>query len=157
MIEVPLQIERAFTLPVAPEAAWDLLADVPRWGRLFPHVETVEPLPEAGPDVWQTAMAPLGPPVAAVRVVYACHYTPDAAARTLTWTPVEGVGNAQFDGRATLRPEAGATAGTLRLGAVLHIPAPRFVRALVGSAVRVEMARMTDTFLDRMRHVWDEA
>lgn len=154
MVEVPVRVERAFRLPVTPEAAWNLLADVPRWGRMFPHVEAVEPLSEAG--VWRTAMEPLGPPGGRVRIVYACRYVPDAEAMRLTWTPVAGVGNAQFDGEAALRPEAGATAGALRLGAVLHVPAPGFVRGIVIPAVRVEMGHMTDAFLDRLRHAWDD-
>lgn len=155
MVEVPVRIERTFRFPVAPEAAWGLLADVPRWGRMFPHVEAVEPLSGAGEGVYRTTMEPLGPPGGRVRIVYACRYVPDAGAMRLTWTPVAGVGNAAFDGDVAVRPEAGAAAGALRLGAVLHVPAPGFARGIVVPAVRLEMGRMTDAFLDRLRHAWD--
>lgn len=155
MVEVAVRIERAFRLPASPDAAWALLADVPRWSRLYPHVEAVDPLPEAGPGVFRTTMTPLGPPGGRVRVVYACRYTADPEALALVWTPVEGVGTGRFDGEVRLRPEAGVTAGTLRLGAVLQIPAPSFVRGIVGPSVRAEMERMTDTFLGRLGHVWD--
>ena len=155
MVEVPLRVDRTFRLPVGPEAAWALLADVPRWGRMFPHVEAVTLLPEAGPDVYRTTMEPLGPPGGRVRVDYACRYHADPEERRLAWTPVEGVGNARFDGEARLRPEAGATAGTLRLESVLHVPAPAFVRGIVVPTVQAEMGRMTDTFLDRLWHAWD--
>lgn len=154
MVEVAAEVDRAFRLPAPLEVAWALLADVPRWARLYPHVESVEPLPGAGPGVYRTTMEPLGPPGVGARVVYACRYVPDPEACVLRWTPVAGVGNARFAGEAALRSEAGATAGALRLGAVLSIPAPSWARAVVEPAVRWEVARMTDVFLDRLRHAW---
>ena len=147
MVEVETRVERAFRLAVPVEAAWALLRDVPRWGVLFPHVEAVEPLPEAGAFRWR--MAPLGPPGGRVRVVYACRY--HAEGHALRWSPVEGVGNARFEGRCALAPAGGgATAGTLDLGSRLWIPAPAFLAGAVRPAVRAEMGRMTDTFLHRL-------
>lgn len=150
MIAVTAHVARAFRLDASASAAWALLRDVPRWGVLFPHVEAVEPLPgEAGAFVWR--MSPLGPPGGRVGVVYACRYAADEAARTLVWTPVEGVGNARFEGAAALVEGAdGGTSGTLRLDATLHIPAPSFLRGLVEAGVTTEMGRMTDTFLGRL-------
>ena len=148
MVRVTTHVGRRFELGAPPEAAWALLRDVARWGPLFPHVEAVEPGP--GPDVWTTRMAPLGPPGGRVRVVYACRYAADAAARSLTWAPVEGVGNARFSGAASLAPAAGGTAGTLRLDARLQVPAPALLRPLVEAAIGAEMGRMTNTFLGRL-------
>ena len=149
MIEVHTQIERAFRLAAAPDAAWALLQDVPRWGALFPRVASVEPYPAAGPDAFLWRMDPLGPPGVQVRTVYACRYRRQPGP-ALEWTPVEGVGNAQFDGAVRLAACPGGTAGTLRLAAALDIPAPRFARAVVEPAVALEMGRMTDTFLARL-------
>ena len=160
MIEVPVRIERAFRLPAPPAEAWVWLRDVPRWGALFPGVAAVEPFaapPEAAPPaggggagafLW--TMEPMGPPGGRVTTVYACRYRADDVARTLAWTPVEGVGNARFAGSADLRGGTGGAAGTLRLEATLQIPAPRFARAVVEPAVAFEMGRMTDGFLDRL-------
>ena len=151
MIRTTARVRRDFRLAAPVEAAWTLLSDVPRWGALFPHVETVEPLADGGRQpafVWR--MAPLGPPGGRVRTVYACRYAADPETHTLTWTPVEGVGNARFDGACALRADGAATAGALRLDATLEIPAPSFVRAVVEPAVAVEMGRMTDTFLERL-------
>jgi len=149
MIAVTAHVARHFRLAAPASAAWALLHDVPRWGRLFPHVEVVEPLPgEADAFVWR--MSPLGPPGGRVRVVYACRYAADEATRTLVWTPIEGVGTAQFDGAVALTDAASGTTGTLRLDATLHVPAPSFVRPLVEAGVNAEMGRMTDTFLSRL-------
>ena len=154
MIEVPVRVERSFQLPAPPEGAWALLRDVPRWGALFPGVASVEPYaapPADGADAFLWTMEPMGPPGGRVTTVYACRYAADMSARTLTWTPIEGVGNARFEGAASLREVPGGAAGTLRLNAVLQIPAPRFVRRMVEPAVAFEMGRMTDGFLDRLR------
>ena len=156
MVRARSQVRRDFRLGAPVDAAWALLADVPRWGALFPQVVSVEPFRPsgglAGADaafVWQ--MAPMGPPGGRVETVYACRYHADPAHHTLAWTPVEGVGTAQFEGACALAAQGDATAGTLRLDATLEIPAPSFVGAVVRPAVAAEMGRMTDTFLDRLR------
>lgn len=153
MVEVPVAVDRTFELAASPDEAWALLADVPRWGRLYPHVDAVRPVPDAGPDVYRWTMAPLGPPGGRVRIVYACRYHREPDTRALTWTPVAGVGNATFEGEARLTAAGTGTAGRLRLAAVLQIPAPSWVRGVVVPAVQHEMARMTDTFLDRLARV----
>ncbi len=150
MVEATARIDRTFRLVAPPGAAWALLADVPRWGHLFPHVTAVEPFSEAGPDAYRWTLAPLGPPGARVGTVYACRYRRQPDAHLLTWMPVEGVGNARFAGAVRLEPDGGGTAGTLRLVATLQIPAPAFFHAVVEPAVTLEMGRMTDTFLGRL-------
>ncbi len=96
-------------------------------------------------------MVPIGPPGVAVAVVYACRYAFDAAAQTIAWSPVEGVGTGRFSGRVALeaRPDGGTDAH-LDLDAVLSIPAPAFIRPLVVAAVTFEFGRMMDTFAARL-------
>ena len=150
-VEVSLSVERAVAMRLAPDAAFALLSDVPAWGAFFPHAERVEAFPPAGPHAYRWEMAPLGPPGGAVRVVYACRYAADAAARTVVWTPVAGVGNGVFSGAIALGPApGGGTAGAFRLDARLTIPAPQFVRGLVVAAVTFEFGRMVDTFTGRL-------
>ena len=152
MVHARSRIDRRFRLGASVEAAWALLRDVPRWGALFPGVASVGPFDAGGQPgesfVWR--MAPMGPPGGRVETVYACRYAADPEAHTLTWTPVEDVGNARFAGSCALWADGAATAGRLQLDATLQIPAPSFVRALVEPAVALEMGRMTDTFLGRL-------
>ena len=161
MVHARVQIARDLRLAAPVERAWRLLADVEQWGRLFPHVVSVQPYEpgdhtrqsaaEAGSDpVFLWRMAPLGPPGGRVETVYACRYHPEPASHTLRWTPVDGVGTARFAGACALQPAGDATVGTLRLDATLEIPAPSFVRAVVQPAVEFEMGRMTDTFIERL-------
>lgn len=149
-VEVPVRTTRTAHLRLAPDAAFAFLADVPAWGALFPNVAHIAPL-EGVPDAFVWTMVPIGPPGVAVQVVYACHYTFDAAAQTVAWTPVAGVGTGRFSGRVALaaRPDGGADAH-LDLDAVLSIPAPTFIRPLVVAAVTVEFGRMMDTFAERL-------
>ncbi len=150
-VEVALHLERTVALRLAPDAAFALLADVPAWGVLFPHVERVDPYPPAGPGAYVWTMEPLGPPGVGVRVVYACRYVADAAARTVEWTPVEGVGNGRFSGGVALHPAPeGGTVGELHLESTLWIPAPWWVRPAVVPAVTFEFGRMVDTFVSRL-------
>ncbi len=148
-MDVPVSTRRTATLRLAPDAAMALLADVPAWGRLFPRVDTIEPLPE--PDAFLWTMEPIGPPGVAVQTVYGCQYTIDTEARTVAWTPIDGVGNARFSGR--VEAEARADGGTdlhLALDSVLTIPAPALIRPLVVAAVSLEFGRMMNTFADRL-------
>lgn len=152
-LKVAIGVARPFSLRASPDRAFALLRDVTAWGALFPHVDAVAPLDGAA-DAFVWTMAPLGPPGASVRTVYACRYAFDATALgrdapAVAFTPVDGVGNARFSGAIVL---AGTdrTDGCLRLDAVLEIPAPAFARPLVEPAVALAFRQMTATFLDRL-------
>lgn len=157
MVRATVHIDRPLALPAPLDRAWALLSDVPRWGRLFPHVVSVEPFDDPGHPVgdarpafvWR--MEPLGPPGGRVETVYACRYHTDPDRHTLAWAPIPDVGTAQFDGACALWADGARTAGTLRLDATLEIPAPSFVRGIVQPAVALEMSRMTDVFVGRLR------
>ena len=73
--------------------------------------------------------------------------TPDDAARTLTWTPVEDVGTGTFAGSCALAAVGAEVEGTLVMDATLEVPAPRFMRGVVAPLVQAEMGRMVDQFL----------
>ena len=150
MIRVPAEVRRSFGLDVRADDAFALLRDVPRWGRLFPHVADISALPEYGPDAWRWTMEPLGPPGMEARTVYACRYTFDEAARSVVWTPIPEVGNATFEGAVALTAQGHRTAGELELAATLEIPAPGFLRGVVRAALALEFGRMTDRFLVRL-------
>lgn len=146
-MDVPVSTRRTAALRLGPDAAMALLADVPAWGRLFPRVATIEPLAE--PDAFLWTMEPIGPPGVAVQTVYGCRYT--VGPRSVTWTPVDGVGNARFSGQVMAETRAdGGTDLHLALDSVLTIPAPAFIRPLVVAAVSLEFGRMMDTFAARL-------
>lgn len=153
MVTVDTHVARRVRLAAPVEAAWAFLKDVPRWGALYPHVASIESYGE-GAYLWR--MEPLGPPGGRVSIVYACRYYADEATRTLRWTPIREVGNAAFDGECSVEPDGdAATVGSLRMDATLQIPAPMFLRAVVRPSVEHEMARLTDTFAERLSHVFD--
>ncbi|MEM1056523.1 MAG: SRPBCC family protein [Bacteroidota bacterium] len=150
MIRVPAEVRRTFRLAVPAPEAFTLMRDVPRWARLFPNVESVQPLPEAGEDAYVWTMEPLGPPGVQVRTVYACRYTFDAEGLQVNWVPVPGEGNATFTGGVAYTEDGPEADGALWLEAELEIPAPRFVAGVVRAALTAEFGRMTDRFLRRL-------
>ena len=159
MITARAHIERNRHLDAAPDAAWALLQDVPRWGMLFPNVEAIQRIAEPsgepgdlGAFVWR--LGPLGPPGRKVRTVYACRYHADDGARVLTWAPTDDApgtpSTGTFAGQVSLASSGGGTRGALVMDATLEIPAPSFLKSVVAPLVEAEMGRMTDQFLDRL-------
>jgi len=151
VIRVPVVLDRTFELATGIEAAFALLSDIPAWGGLYPRVASLDPLPEHGESAWRWQMEPMGPPGFEARTVYGCHYIIDATRHTVTWTPIESVGNALFSGSVRLVGGANATSAQLHLDTELEIPAPRFVRPLLRVQVAFEMGRLTDVFIGRVR------
>jgi len=151
VIQATARIDRARRLAASPEAAWAFLLDIPRWAALFPHVDSVVPYPAGGDNAYLWTMEPLGPPGRKAVTVYACRYVTDDATRTLTWSPVEGVGTGAFSGVCTLAAAPdGGTDGTMEMDAELQIPAPRFLRTVIAPFVQLEMNRPTDPSLERL-------
>ena len=151
MIRARVALDRTFDLPVGIETAFALMADIPAWGALYPRVASLDPLPEHGPAAWRWQMEPMGPPGFEARTVYGCRYAIDPERHSVTWTPIESVGNALFSGAVGLVGGANLASGRLHLEADLEIPAPWFVRPLVQAQVAFEMGRLTDVFLRRVR------
>ncbi|MEO0558910.1 MAG: hypothetical protein AAF170_12075 [Bacteroidota bacterium] len=151
MIRVPVALDRTFSLPADIADTFGLLSDIPAWGALYPRVAAIEPLPEHGAYAWRWRMEPMGPPGFEARTVYGCTYAFDIQNHTVTWTPIESVGNALFSGSVELAEAVSSTVGTLHLEADMEIPAPRFVRRIVQAQVSFEMGRMTDRFLEHVR------
>ena len=152
MAEIPVDLARRFALPVPVEEAYAFLQDVPRWGLLFPHVERIDP--EDEPQVWRWTMEPLGPPGFAVQTVYACRYTFTPESHAVAWAPIDGVGNARFEGSVTLaHADSETCTGDLLLRARLTLPIPGFALPIARPAVVAEFGRSTDRFLSRLREV----
>ena len=49
MVESSTRVERTLRLDAPLAEAWEMLLDVPRWGMLFPHVDTIDDDPTVDP------------------------------------------------------------------------------------------------------------
>jgi len=127
-VEVKIDVDHVFEVSADQETAFALFSDVPRSISHFPDVEE---LIHQGDDVYEWVMKSKGPSVFEHAVRYACRYTSNPDAKTVTWSPIENVGNAVFSGSWKL--EAINTGTRVHFGthAILSVPAPRMLRSAV--------------------------
>lgn len=143
MIEVENALERTLIVSATPEQAFALVCSIPDSSAHFPGVESVTP--EAGGWTWRLEKAGVGS--VSLQAVYGCRYVSDAAARTLTWSPLEGVGNTRVSGSWRIAPGPGGTRLEFRNRAVLSLPLPRLMRAMVAGFIQRENAKLIDGYL----------
>lgn len=143
MIEVTNELERTMVVSATPEQAFALVCSIPDSSAHFPGVESVTP--EAGGWTWKLEKAGVGS--ISLQAVYGCRYTPDAAARTLAWAPVEGVGNTRVSGSWRIGLGPGGTRLEFKNRAVLSLPLPRLMRGMVEGFIQRENAKLIDGYL----------
>ena len=127
-VQVKIVVNDVFEVSADRETVFALLSDVPRSVSHFPDV--VE-LVDQGDEVYEWVMKSKGPRGFEHAVRYACNYIANPAAKTVTWSPVQGVGNAVFSG--TWKLEGMDTGTRVHFGthAILSIQAPRMLRSAV--------------------------
>ena len=140
-VEVTVKVENVFDVSANLETSFELFSDVPRSIGHFPDVEN---LIDRGDGVFEWVMKSKGPKGFEHAVRYACLYSSDAAAKTVHWTPMEGVGNAVFRGSWKLETQGTGTRVHFETQATMSIPAPRMLRSAVApyaeKALRAEIA-----------------
>jgi len=83
---VTIDVSRQFETLASPEAAFGLLADVPRSASHFPDVEKLEPL---GGNAFRWIMEKIAIGDHALQqTIYACAYRSDSATMSVDWTPI---------------------------------------------------------------------
>ena len=127
-VQVEIVVDHVFEVSADRETVFALLSDVPRSVSHFPDV--VE-LIDQGDEVYEWVMKSKGPRGFGHAVRYACHYTSNPAARTVTWSPIQGVGNAVFSGTWKLEVMDAGTRVHFGTNAILSVPAPRMLRSAV--------------------------
>ncbi|MBT6178798.1 MAG: hypothetical protein HOI23_16250 [Deltaproteobacteria bacterium] len=144
-VEVEIVVDHVFEVRANRSEAFSLLSDVPRSVGHFPDV--VE-LIDQGNDVFEWVMKSKGPRGFEHAVRYACHYTSNSEDAMVSWTPVEGVGNAVFSGSWRLEAIEAGTRVSFETKAVLTVPAPRLMRSAVApyadKALRGEIKQYID-------------
>ena len=139
-VEVRIDIEHVFEVKASLDDTFALLADVPRSVSHFPDVKE---LIARGDDVYEWVMQKKGPKGFEHGVHYACQYVADGKARTISWHPVDGVGNSVFSGTWRLEGNGQGTRIHFTTQATMFIQAPRLMRAAVApyadKALRAEI------------------
>jgi carbon monoxide dehydrogenase subunit G len=147
-VEVEIVVNHVFNVKSQRAEVYTLLSDVPRSVSHFPDV--VELL-DRGDNVYEWVMKSKGPPGFEHAVRYACRYICNEEDDTVSWSPVDGVGNAVFSG--TWRIESTGSGTRIQFGtqATLSIPAPRLLRSAVAPYADKALRGEIDQYLENLQ------
>ena len=90
-ITVPVHLGYEFEVNAKAADVFAVLADVPLSASHFPKVHKLSDL---GGGAFKWEMEKVGTEHVNIQTIYASTYVSNAAKGTVTWTPVEGIGNA---------------------------------------------------------------
>jgi carbon monoxide dehydrogenase subunit G len=139
-------ITRSAPVAAAPATVLALLSDVPDSTAHFPTLLSL--VPERGGYTW--TLAPVRVKGVSVQLVYGCRYTTDAAAGTVTWAPVEGIGNAAVTGGWAVTASGTGSLLTLRNHVILDISLPRLLRPLAQPTLEQNNTTLIEGYLKNL-------
>lgn len=147
-MKIPVDIAERFTVPARLNAAFALLADVPRSVSHFPDIQH---LVDLGGGIYRWELKPLGAAGISHQVVYASQYVADAEAGTVTWTAVKGTGNGLIEGRWQLREQRQGTAVAFETRGELEVPVPMLFRAAARPVVQGLFQKQVKDYLQNIQ------
>jgi len=103
-LEMTIEFTKKLDLAIDYDTAFAFFTDVPATAAIFPKVDR---LVDLGGGKYQWEMQKVGVAKYTIQVVYACSYASDREKGLITWTPVEGAGNARNQGQARIVKTAG--------------------------------------------------
>ena len=145
-MEILATVHRHVRADVGLDAAYTLLADVPRSIAHFPDVDSVT---EVG-GAWQWRLRELGAGPVRFQVTYANRYHTDPAARRVWWERVPAFGNTQVDGKWVLVPDGAGTRITMEARFVIATSFPRLLRPAVEAVVAHENERLIGAYMQNL-------
>ena len=146
---VTINIQREFETSCTPDNVFGLLSDVPLSASHFPKVDK---LIDLGNNTFRWEMEKIS--IASYtlqQTIYASRYTADESARKVSWTPVQGVGNAIVEGEWVITPKEGGTTVTLQTKGELTVDFPGFLEFIISPLVVMEFTSMIDRYLANLQ------
>ncbi len=146
---VAINLQREFETSCTPEKVFALLADVPRSASHFPKVDQ---LVDLGGNTFRWEMEKIGiGGYTLQQTIYACHYTSDAATKTVSWTPISGVGNAIVEGGWAITPKEGGCKVSIKTKGDLTVDFPSFLQFIISPLVEMEFTGMIEHYLTNLQ------
>jgi carbon monoxide dehydrogenase subunit G len=143
-------MHRDFEVKAPFDEVFEVLSNVPEAARHFAGLDKLIPL---GDGVYRWEMRQIGIAHLSLQTVYATATVANRTDGTVTATPIPGQGNAQVNGRWKVTPKPHGTALEFGLRALLDVPLPAFMTALVAPIVKVEFEQLVQETLDNLiRH-----
>jgi carbon monoxide dehydrogenase subunit G len=144
---IALTLGYEFDVKASADEVYATLADVPHSASFYPKVETLEDL---GKGSFRWEMEKIGLGQFSMQTVYASKYVGNKAKRTIVWTPVAGIGNAQVAGSWKIKAGKKSTNIVLSVEAELTLALPALMKAVVAPLVEAEFEKMTEQYIDNL-------
>lgn len=148
-IKVSIDLQRELVVNADIDTVFALLSDVPGSASHFPKVDE---LTDLGDNTFRWEMEKVGLGDHAIQTAYACKYFSDADAKTVTWKPVKGEGNAVVSGGWEMEEADGGTRITFDSSAELNLPLPGLLKLAISPVVKHEFTSMVDTYLSNIEN-----
>lgn len=149
-IKVNIDLDREFVVNADVDTVFAFLSNVPESASHFPKVDELEDL---GGGTFRWNMEKVGIGDHAIQTIYASTYESDDDAKTITWTPVKGEGNALVSGGWKITEASGGTKVSFESSAELSLPLPGLLKLAISPVVKHEFTSMVDTYMESIQEV----
>ena len=146
-VTVPIELGYEFSVKAKADDVFAVLSDVPLSVSHFPKVHK---LTDMGDGVYKWEMEKVGTKEIGIQTIYASKYKSDKAKGTVTWTPVQGVGNALVGGHWKIRDNKKSTKIELKIAGEINLPFPGLMKVVVQPIVEGEFEKLVDKYIDNL-------
>ncbi len=146
-ITVNIDLGYEFAVKADYSTVFDTLSDVPKSASFFPKVDQ---LVELGDGVYRWEMEKIGITQINLQTIYASRSTPDRAKGSITWTPVQGQGNALVSGSWQITDKKKSTHLVLKIQGELTLPLPGLMKKMIAPVVELEFEKMVEQYIDHL-------
>ena len=150
-MKVNIAITRSLDIDLPPTKVKALFKDLEGTIKRFPKLRTLKKL---GPDQYLWEMSAIGSKIANIahEVSYGAHYTVDAKAGALSWTPIAKQGNASIEGAFRILEQGSGSRLEFKVkGELFDVPVPLMYRLVAPTFIQAKFAALVDVFLERTR------
>lgn len=143
-VTVKIDLGYEFAVKAKFDDVFAVLSDVPASVSHFPKVDK---LTDMGDGVYKWEMERVGTKEVGIQTVYASRYKSDKAKGAVTWTPVQGVGNALVGGHWKVRDDRKSTHIELQIEGEINLPFPGLMKVVVQPVVEGEFEKLVDKYI----------
>jgi len=144
---VNIDLGYEFEVKAPAKEVFEVLADVPTSASFYPGVKK---LTDLGGGAYRWDMEKIGLGQVTLQTVYASKYVANKTKKTVTWTPVPGVGNTQVSGDWKITDKKKSTHVVLNVQAELTIALPALTKMVAAPVIEAEFERLTEQYLDNL-------
>jgi carbon monoxide dehydrogenase subunit G len=146
-VSVPFDLSYEFEVKARAAEVFAVLADVPTSASHFPKVDK---LVDLGGNSYRWELQKVGTAQVNIQTIYAATYVVNKKKLTVTWTPVQGVGNAQISGSWTITDKKTSSHIVLHIQGEIVVPLPGLMKMLVVPVVTGENEKLVETYIHNL-------